>query len=151
MTSSNEPPRTDPPQSWDLDSELGGSSALEALITDFYDRLFADLMIGFFFLPHDKTRLIAHQLSYVRANLGAHRTRYEGTPMRRAHAHLPILGAHFDRRPTILSEVLRAHHVPEHVVTAWLDLDARLRPLIVRTGGKARDAILATDRAPDEP
>ena len=150
MTSSNEPPRDEPPQRWDLDSELGGSSALDALITDFYDRLYDDLMIGFFFLPHDKARLIAHQVSYVRANLGAHRTRYEGAPMRRAHAHLPILGAHFDRRHTILAEVLRDHRVSEHVIAAWLDLDERLRPLIVRTGGKARDAMIAPDRSTDD-
>ena len=129
--------------SWTLVTELpGGEAQLQAVIEDFYDALFEDVMVGFFFLPHDKATLVRHQMSYVRATLGKPDAAYTGRPMRRAHEHLPILGAHFDRRHQILAQTLVAHQVPEHVRLAWLEFDLKLRPLIVRTGHKERNARL---------
>jgi len=138
---------------WDILDELPGSEpALRALLEDFYTRLYADILVGFFFMPFDKATLVAHQVDYVVARLGKDPTRYTGKPMRAAHSTHPILGAHFDRRHQILAETLADHDVPEHVRTAWLELDTALRPLIVRTGGQARDAILnpKNDKTPGE-
>lgn len=123
--------------SWTLEGELG-EAALSALLTDFYDRLFADIMIGFFFAPHDKQRLIEHQYDYVCAHVGQKTRAYTGRSMRKAHAHLPILVGHFDRRHQLLRDVLADHAVPTHVMEAWLELDASLRDFIVRTGDKER-------------
>lgn len=137
---------SDAAPTWNLPEAVGGEAALRALLTDFYDRLFEDILVGFFFAPHSKSDLIEHQYNYVCAHLGArgHHV-YSGRNMRLAHQHLPILGAHFDRRHVILSQVLEAHDVPEHVRQAWLGLDASLRAFIVRTGGAARQKILAGD------
>ena len=127
---------------WNLATELGGPARLEALITRFYDRLFDDMMIGFFFTGKDKTSLIASQIDYVQAHLGDKSHTYTGPPIRKAHAHLPILVGHFDRRHQILKEVLHEFDAPQHVVSAWLELDQSLRDLVVRTGDKARQEIL---------
>ena len=133
--------------SWSLPDEVGGAAALRALLADLYDRIYDDVMIGFFFLPHDKQALIAHQYDYVCAHLGQRRGQYQGRSMRQAHERLPILGAHFDRRHVLLQETLRDHGVPAHVSRAWLELDLRLRPFVVRLGAAARQA-RATPAAP---
>ena len=128
---------------WELLEELGGPDALEALLRDFYERIFADAMIGFFFHPHDIERLIAHQRDWILARLGNTRPRYGGMSMRQAHESLPILGPHFDRRHVLLQQTLTDHAVPDHVREVWLDLDQRLRPFIVRMGKKQREDMLS--------
>jgi hemoglobin len=125
---------------WVLVDECGGPDALMALLQDFYDRLYQDLFVGFFFTPHDKATLVAHQYAYITAHLGARSPvtpAYTGRPMIKAHAHMPILVGHFNRRHVVLREVLMAHKVPEHVRLAWLELDESLRGLILARGAKA--------------
>lgn len=58
-----------------------------------------------------------------------------------AHRGLPILAGHFDRRHVLLKETLERHDVPQHVREAWLDLDQRLRPLILKKGRAAADEL----------
>lgn len=128
---------------WGLPEAAGGERALLAMLQDLYDRLYLDPMVGFLFEPHDKATLIAHQYSYVCAYLGDRVGEYQGRSMRRAHESLPLLGAHFDRRHVILKQVMEAHQLPTHVVQAWLELEQRLKPFIVRQGAAARAKIVA--------
>ena len=44
---------------WTLIDRVGGEAALRALLRDFYDRLYDDMIVGFLFQPHDKEALIA--------------------------------------------------------------------------------------------
>jgi hemoglobin len=126
--------------SWKLADEVGGEAALLGIIRDLYDRLFADMMIGFFFQPHDKSRLIQSQYDYLTAHLGDRSGIYEGPSIRRAHETLPILSGHFDRRHQILLAVLQDQHVPAHIQKAWIEFDLSLRDLVVREGKKVRDS-----------
>lgn len=131
---------------WSLLEECGGEARLRALLQDFYDTLYNDVFIGFFFLPHDKQSLIEHQLHYVIHHLGKRPGAdtfppYEGRSMREAHQKIPILAGHFDRRHVLLKETLERHDVPEHVREAWLELDQRLRPLILKKGRAAADEL----------
>ena len=125
---------------WSLTEEVGGEERLNELMEAFYDRLFADPIIGFLFQGHDQQRLVDRQIEYIRARLGNEEVDYGGTPIREAHRDLPITVGHFDRRHQILREVLEEHDVPDDVREAWLELDSALRELVVRTGGEARDA-----------
>ncbi len=125
--------------SWNLAREVGGEAVLSEIIHDLYERLFADMMIGFFFQPHDKSRLIQSQYDYLNAHLGDRGGVYEGPSIRRAHDLLPILPGHFDRRHQILVDVLQDHQVPAHVQEAWIEFDLSLRDLVVREGKKARE------------
>lgn len=125
---------------WNLAHEVGGETVLLEIIRDLYDRLFADMMIGFFFQPHEKSRLIQSQYDYLTAHLGDRSGTYEGPSIRRAHESLPILSGHFDRRHQLLRAVLQDQQVPAHVQDAWLEFDLSLRDLVVREGKKVRDS-----------
>ncbi len=125
-------------QDWDVIEEVGGTKAMQRLMSRFYDRLFDDVMIGFFFVNSDKEALIRSQIDYVHAHLGGRHGDYSGPSIRRAHAELPILAGHFDRRHQILREVLEEFDVPERVQKAWLQLDRSMRSMVLKQGKDVR-------------
>jgi hemoglobin len=135
-------PKSPPTQNWNLTQEVGGPDRLREMMRDFYQRVFDDVMIGFFFANTDFDQIVDSQIEYVRARLGNEAVEYSGMPIRRAHQKHPILVGHFDRRHQLLRDVLGEYDVPEHVFEAWVDLELKLRELVVRTGGEARDEIL---------
>jgi hemoglobin len=129
----------------DLLGALGGSAGLRTIIERFYDRLFSDMLIGFFFDGHDKTRLVASQVSYLLAHLGERDHAYRGPSIRSAHEGLPITTGHFDRRHQILREVLDEFAVDDQIRQSWLAFDQSLRGLIISKGSFAREALIETD------
>ena len=129
------------PADWDVIDEVGGRETMEAMMRRFYDRLFDDVIIGFMFVDSDKEALVQSQIDYVYANIGNRGGDYEGPSIRRAHADLPILSGHFDRRHTILEETLREFDVPEHVRDAWLKLDRSMREMVLNQGAMRRDEL----------
>jgi hemoglobin len=136
-----------------------GLEPLRAVIADFYDRVFPDVMIGFMFQGKDKQHLIAREWEMVAALLGAD-IKYTGRPMRTAHAQHTIFGGHFERRLQILRETLRDHAVDPEVQQAWLDHTLALRAQITRDKGseckdtgedKPKLAIAPPEPSPDKP
>lgn len=93
-----------------LFDQLGGDR-LRAVIVDFYQRVFDDVMIGFLFVGKDRAQLIAREWEMTARMLGG-TVRYQGRPLREAHARVPILGGHFDRRLQLLRDAMAAHAVP---------------------------------------
>lgn len=120
-----------------LYDDMGGEPALRAVLRTLYDRLFDDLMVGFLFAGKDKEQLILHQLWFTARFLGGP-SRYTGRSLPDAHAALPLLPGHFDRRHHLLAQALREHHVPEHVEREWLRVDQSLRTAVLKTGEEAR-------------
>jgi len=116
-----------------------GGDALRAVITDFYSRVFPDVMIGFMFQGVDRgpgrQHLIEREWELVAALLGAPGVTYKGRPMRTAHAQHTIFGGHFERRLQILRETLRDHAVDPEVQQAWIDHTLSLRSQITRDQG----------------
>jgi len=127
---------------WVLVEEVGGEERLREMVAEFYDRVVEDAMIGFMFRGIDREKLVDKQIEYVRARLGAGDVEYTGTPIREAHESLPVLAGHFDRRHDLLREVLEEYDVPDHVFEAWVDLEERLRELVLQTGEQAREEML---------
>lgn len=111
-----------------------GEAKLREVITDFYSRIFGDVMIGFLFEGKDRQRLIDREYEFTANLLGAD-VRYTGRPMRTAHAQSPIFGGHFERRLQILRETMRDHGVDPDVQAAWLDHSVALRPQITTDKG----------------
>lgn len=111
-----------------------GEVKLRAVITEFYARVFPDIMIGFLFQGKDRARLIEKEYEFSARLLGAD-IPYTGRPMRAAHAQSPILGGHFERRLQILRETLRDLDVDPEVTRVWLDHSQALRPQITRDRG----------------
>ncbi len=117
-----------------LFDKIGGET-LRAVITDFYHRVFDDVMIGFMFQGKDRQKLIDREWELAAALLGAPGVTYRGRPMRVAHAQHTIFGGHFERRVQILREAMAAHDVDPEVQKAWLDHTESLRAQVTRDKG----------------
>ena len=115
-------------------SKIGGDK-LREVITDFYARIFDDVMIGFMFKGKDRQRLIDKEWELAAALLGAPGVTYTGRPMRTAHAQHTIFGGHFERRLQILKETLSDHAIDPDVQRIWIDHTLSLRDQITRDKG----------------
>ena len=105
---------------------IGGEPALRAIIDEFVDKIVDDIMIGFFFRKVDRQRLKLMEYQHAAEHLGGP-VRYEGRPLRQAHAQHRIMGGQFARRKELLRKTLVAHHVPDDIVAAWLAHTESLR------------------------
>ncbi len=125
-----------------------GSDRLTSVIRSFYDAVFEDPMIGFFFAGKDKGRLIQKEFELIARHLGAD-VAYTGRPIDVAHAPHPILGGHFERRLRLLEEAMDRHGVPDEVRQAWIAHTRALRPLV--TADQGTDCDPAALRPPYRP
>jgi hemoglobin len=105
---------------------IGAERGLRAIIDDFIDRVFDDVMIGFFFRNASKSRVKEFEFQHASEFLGGP-VGYQGRPLRELHARHPIMGGHFARRLELLRQVLAAHGVPAEIASAWVDHNAALR------------------------
>lgn len=117
-----------------LFEQLGGETKLRAVVSDFVDRCFDDLMIGFLFQRANRDRIKRFEYQHAAEHLGGP-VRYEGRPLDQAHGPHRIFGGQFARRRQILLETLRDHDVPEPVITAWIEHQETLRGLITKDAG----------------
>jgi len=114
-----------------LFEELGGEPKLRAIVDDFIDRCFDDVMIGFLFARAERDRIKRFEYQHAAKALGA-QIEYEGRPIDEAHRPHRILGGQFDRRKQILNETLHDHAVPELIVDAWVSHQDKLRHLVTK-------------------
>jgi hemoglobin len=117
---------------------MGGEAKVRSVIRALYERLFTDPIVGFLFEGKDKENIVAQQVVFTCAFLGAP-YRYEGKPMPEAHAALPLLPGHFDRRHRLLEQVLEEQGVPEEMKRTWLRIDEGLRTSVLASGEEARE------------
>ncbi|MDF3068563.1 MAG: hypothetical protein K0R38_4164 [Polyangiaceae bacterium] len=129
-----------------LFEDLGGEPALRKIIDRFVDRIFDDVMIGFFFRNARRERVKAKEYEFAARHLGADLP-YTGRPIDEAHRAHPIMGGQFARRLTILKQTLEEHGVPEHVKAHWLSHTESLRPLVTSDAGRECDPDQARARA----
>ncbi len=116
---------------------IGGEAKVRAVLQALYDKLFDDPMVGFLFQGKDKMRIVEQQSDFTCGFLGGPQ-KYSGKPLPEAHADLPLLPGHFDRRHRLLEQVLQDEHVPLKVAVAWLQIDESLRPSVLAAGAAAR-------------
>ena len=109
---------------------LGGMEGLRSLMREFYDRVFADLMIGYLFIGQDKERLIEREVEWSARLLGAP-VKYKGRSMAETHRRHPIRRGHFHRRNQILSKLLIEKEVPEPIRERWMAHNERLATAIL--------------------
>jgi len=133
-----------------LFEDLGGEPALRAIIDRFVDRVFDDVMIGFFFRNARRERIKAKEYEFAAQHLGAG-TPYTGRAIDEAHRAHPIMGGQFARRLMILKETLEAAGVPEHVKQHWLAHTESLRPQVTADTGRECDADRAQKRVDSLP
>ncbi len=116
----------------------GGEGAIRRALAALYDSLFEDPIVGFLFVGKDKEHIVQEQLALTCAFLGGPQ-RYTGKPLPEAHATLPLLAGHFDRRHHLLAQVLEAQRFPDDVRRAWLAIDDNLRASVLGAGQEARE------------
>ena len=114
-----------------------GAAPLRAVLVDFYDRVYADVMIGFMFHGIPRERLVQLEYEFTARHLGAD-VEYSGRPLRSAHAKHPIRRGHFQRRNVILDETLRDHGVPPAVHEAWMKTARALEGAVLNVDGECR-------------
>ncbi|MDF1667960.1 MAG: group 1 truncated hemoglobin [Planctomycetota bacterium] len=105
---------------------------MPVLMKDFYDRLFSDIMIGFFFAPFDKQELIDKQIGFMTVMFGGPNS-YKGLSLRKVHLPLNIFEGQFNRRHQILKETLEDHKVDSDIREDWLRLDLSLKDKILKS------------------
>lgn len=129
-----------------------GEVKLRAVMTDFYARIFSDVMIGFLFAGKSRQHLIDREYEFTAKLLGGD-VEYTGRPMRAAHAKSPIFGGHFERRLQILRETLRDHAVDADVQRVWIEHTLALRPQITSDkGSECKDtSVVASEPAAPSP
>lgn len=120
-----------------LYDDIGGEPGIRTVLQTLYDALFEDMMVGFLFAGKDKQHLIEQQVRFTARFLGGP-ARYTGKPLPEAHASLPLLAGHFDRRHHLLRLALESHRVPAHVAAEWLRIDQSLRGSVLASGEEAR-------------
>ncbi len=116
---------------------MGGEGKVRAVLQVLYDRLFVDPMVGFLFQGKDKQHIVEQQVIFTCAFLGGP-YRYEGKPLPEAHAALPLLPGHFDRRHHLLAQILGEQGIPDEAKQAWLRIDEGLRTSVLASGEDAR-------------
>lgn len=107
-----------------------GQDKIPEIVRSFYERAFFDGIIGHFFIQHDHEELIRKQTNFTIAMLGGP-TKYSGRPLAAVHKNLKIKPAHFGRRQVLMRNVLAEFNVPQDLTKAWLELEEKIRPLIV--------------------
>jgi hemoglobin len=112
-----------------LYERMGGEPALRAVIDDFVERVFQDIMIGFMFRNAEPARIKELEFQHASEFLGGPH-RYQGRPLQQAHARHRIMGGQFARRLQLLRQVFAAHAVPEDVQAAFLAHNEALRDQI---------------------
>ena len=121
-----------------LFDELGGEPALRRIVDEFVDRIFDDVMIGFFFRNASRERVKAKEYEFAARHLGAD-IPYTGRPIRDAHAAHPIMGGQFNRRLQILKSTLDDLGAPASVREHWVRHTEGLRAQVTRDAGSACD------------
>jgi hemoglobin len=117
---------------------LGGEEKVRAILQALYDKLFDDPIVGFLFEGKDKAHIVLQQLAFTCHFLGGPQ-KYEGKPLPAAHASLPLLPGHFDRRHRLLEQTLTEQNVPPEVKRVWLTIDESLRSSVLAAGEVARE------------
>ena len=116
-----------------LYSKYGGSSAVSAIVHDFYNRIQEDPGLNSYFEGVEMTSLIAHQTNFIGKALGGPEV-YEGRDLATAHAALGVDDNAFNSVAGHLGAALEAAGVDEADCKTILELVGSLRDQVV-TGG----------------
>lgn len=110
---------------------LGGRDGLRAILTDFYDRVYADARLSPFFVRTTKEWAIDHQFAFLCQILTGENL-YFGDRPRNAHHWMVISDELFDYREALMATVLAEHGVPAELAADLRAIDESFRSHIVK-------------------
>ncbi len=99
------------------------------IVKDFYDLVFADVMIGYMFEGKDKQNLIQREfeLTSVFFELPG---KYQGRSLLEAHRLLRIQGGQFDRRMVLLRKAMEKNNLASDIMEKWLEHNEMARMIV---------------------
>jgi hemoglobin len=109
---------------------LGGQTAIEAVVDEFYKRILQDERIAHFFTHLDMEQQRKHQGAFIASVVGGPQP-YAGRSMAEAHAHLKLTKADFDVVAGHLVAALERFSVPQVHIDAVISKIAALEREIV--------------------
>lgn len=115
-----------------LYEELGGLEKLKEIVNTFVDKMYDDIMIGFFFRKADKNRIKEKEFEFLAQFLGAD-IKYSGLALPEAHDKHKIMGGQFSRRKQILKETLEQYNIPENIINEIMEHTENFRMIIAKT------------------
>jgi truncated hemoglobin YjbI len=107
-----------------------GHAFLSKAVAEFYQRAFADVMIGHFFYKSDIEHITRQQIQFASAMLGGPQS-YKGLALKLAHKPFLIRPVHFNRRQVLMREVLNDLGLDAKLCEAWLAAEDQFRQVIV--------------------
>jgi truncated hemoglobin YjbI len=122
------------PELW---AALDGGRKLTEILTDFYDRVYADPRLAPFFEGTTKARAIEKQYSFLHDKFTGSAT-YFGDRPRNAHHWMVISHELFDYREALMEACLRRAGLPEHLIAQWIGTEEVFRKQIVKAEPVAR-------------
>lgn len=111
---------------------FGHGPGLRAVLTDFYDRVYADPRLSPFFVHTTKDWAIDHQYAFLCQILTGENV-YFGDRPRNAHHWMVISDELFDYREALMESVLRAHGVADELIRDFRAIDESFRANIVKS------------------
>lgn len=116
---------------------------LEAVVSTFYDRVYAHPWIGRFFARVDQRIQEFSLVLFIEASWDDRAyPRRQMQYMRAQHAHVLVTDALFDLRQALFAEALRHHGHDDGIVEAFLHFNERWRPMLVKSSiAECSDAI----------
>lgn len=96
-------------------TDIGGRPAVDAAVSDFYERVLADRSLSPYFDGVDIDRLKRHQRAFMGMALGGP-VAYSGRDMASAHAGLAITSGAFDAVVQHLAATLESLGVPDEII-----------------------------------
>ncbi|MHC4813925.1 MAG: globin domain-containing protein [Planctomycetota bacterium] len=113
-----------------LVGRIGGPERLREILHRFYQQLFEDPIVGFFFDGQDLDKIVSGQHAFLMRAF-QETERFTGVHPGKAHVDLPpIRRGQFDRRLAVLREVLTAEGLDPADVDAWVKVEEGMRRLI---------------------
>lgn len=131
------PEREDPPPDPELWHALDDGRRLNAILDDFYTRVFADERLSPFFHATTRRRAIEKQFLFLRQLMTDEKV-YFGDRPRNAHHWMVISDELFNYRARLLARCMRAHGLDEAMIGRWLDIEEHFRDQIVKREPIAR-------------
>jgi ferredoxin-NADP reductase/ferredoxin/truncated hemoglobin YjbI len=116
------------PEMW---AALKEGELLNAILTDFYTRVFADPVLSPYFMGVTKQRLIEKVYSFLRQIFTGEKM-YFGDRPRNSHHWMVIPDEVFDYREKLMDDCIRRHGLPEHLIDRWRALEESYRGDIVK-------------------
>ena len=116
------------PYLWD---ELGGDAIVRAVLTSFYEKVYADPELRPFFERVTMDRIIGKQFAFMKENIQGDQV-FLGEQPRNAHNWMVITDTLFDHRQSLMLQAMRAHGLTNSLIARWACYEEQFRPDVVK-------------------